>query len=448
MKDDKRTLFKSKWGFIIACVGSAVGMANVWGFSYKLGSNGGGAFLIAYLCFVFIFSYVGLSAEYAIGRLSGTGPLGSYARAWRDFKFKKIGKVIGYLPLLGSVCIAIGYAVIISYVLKALADSLSGVLMNVNPENWFNSFAFKNYSVLWYHVLIIVITGVTLIIGTGGIEKSNKIMMPFFFFLFVILAIRVALLPNASDGYKFLFTPEWEKLKDPMTWVWAMGQAFFSLSITGSGMIVYGSYLSKDEDIVYGAKNTAIFDTLAALVAALVMIPAAFAFSLDPGGGPGLLFVTLPTVLQSVPAGGVFAVILYTAVVFGGITSLQNMFEVVVESILYKFEKLNRRTVLIALCIITFAVGVFMEPIAETEGTIMGGWGNWMDLVSIYIIPIGASIGALSWFWILDKQTLLDEINVGAAKKQGERWHFIGKWIYTPLSIILCITALTHHIAF
>ena len=345
-------------------------------------------------------------------------------------------------------CIAIGYAVIISYVLKALADSLSGVLMNVNPENWFNSFAFKNYSVLWYHALIIVITGVTLIIGTGGIEKSNKIMMPFFFFLFVILAIRVALLPNALDGYKFLFTPEWEKLKDPMTWVWAMGQAFFSLSITGSGMIVYGSYLSKDEDIVYGAKNTAIFDTLAALVAALVMIPAAFAFSLDPGGGPGLLFVTLPTVLQSVPAGGVFAVILYTAVVFGGITSLQNMFEVVVESILYKFEKLNRRTVLIALCIITFAVGVFMEPIAETEGTIMGGWGNWMDLVSIYIIPIGASIGALSWFWILDKQTLLDEINVGAAKKQGERWHFIGKWIYTPLSIILCIIALTHHIAF
>ena len=147
--------------------------------------------------------------------------------------------------------------------------------------------------------------------------------MPLFFVLFAILAINVAMLPNALEGYKFLFIPDFSKLEDPMVWVTAMGQAFFSLSITGSGMIVYGAYLSKDEDIVESAKTTAFFDTLAALVAALVMIPAVFAYAMDPAEGPKLLFVTLPKILQNMIGGQIFAIILFTAVIFGGITSLQ-----------------------------------------------------------------------------------------------------------------------------
>lgn len=446
--------FKTKWGFILACVGSAVGMANVWGFPYKLGTNGGAAFLIIYLFFIALFGFVGLSAEYAIGRRSGTGTVGSYEFAWNNSKFgdskvmKNIGKVIGWLPLCGSMCIAIGYAVIIAYVFKAFTNSMTGAILGVNPEEWFAGFAFKNFSVVPYHIIVIIGALITITFGASTIEKTNKIMMPLFFILFLVLAIRILLLPGALDGYKFLLVPDLSILKDPKVWVSAMGQAFFSLSITGSGMIVYGAYLSRNEDVVGGAKQTAIFDTLAAMVAAIVMIPACYAYAMKPDAGPGLLFVVLPTILQKMPGGRLFGIILYCAVLFGGISSIQNMYEVVAESIMYKFKKLPRKAVIVLLGVICFSVGVFMEPIAETKGAILGGWGAWMDLVSIYIIPIGAVLGGISWFWILRKEDLLEEINAGAKIKRGNVWFNIGRYLYVPLTLILCIYALAFRVAF
>lgn len=437
---EKTAKFASKWGFILACVGSAVGMANVWGFPYKMGSNGGGAFLVAYLIFIFIFSYVGLSAEYAIGRRAKTGTVGAYQNAWKSGGKEGIGKYVGWLPLAGSMCIAIGYAAIIAYVLKGWTQSVTGSLMTVEPGAWFESFAMTDYSVVPYHIIVVVGTLLTLTLGADSIEKTNKVMMPLFFVLFIILAIRVAFLPGAVEGYKFMFMPRWEALKDPMVWIWAMGQAFFSLSVTGSGMIVYGAYLSDGEDIVDGAKNTAIFDTIAAIVAALVIIPACFAYNVDVGAGPGLLFVTLPKILQNVPMGRLFAIILFTAVVFGGVTSLQNMFEVVGESLMYSFPKLKRAPMLVLLCVVCFGIGVNMEPIFK--------WGPWMDIVSIYIIPIGATLGAISWFWIMKKEDLLNEINLGAKKKQGDLWYNLGRFVYVPFATILCLVALFMKVAF
>ena len=200
--------FSSRWAFILACVGSAVGMANVWGFPYKLGTNGGAAFLLIYVFFIALFSYVGLSAEYAIGRRAKTGTLGSYKYAWQSRNLGIIGSIIGWLPLAGSLCLAIGYAVIIAYVLKALTQALTGSFMSVDTNVWFNSFALHEYSVLPYHFIVIVGTLLTLFFGAKSIEKTNKIMMPLFFVLFAILAINVAMLPNAFEGYKFLFIPD------------------------------------------------------------------------------------------------------------------------------------------------------------------------------------------------------------------------------------------------
>lgn len=445
MKNNK---FTSTWGFILTTVGSAVGMANVWGFPYKLAANGGGAFLLVYLFFIAIFSYFGLSAEYAVGRYSETGTLGSYEKAWSHIKLPKVGKAVGILPLLGSICIAIGYAVIISYVLKSLFQSLTGSLMTVDSEVWFKSFSSKNFSVIPFHFIVIVATLLTCIKGASSIEKANKIMMPLFFILFVVLAFRVAFLPKAFEGYKFMFTPDWKMVLHPKVLVGAMGQAFFSLSITGSGMIVCGAYLNKDEDIVAGAKQTAIFDTIAALVAALVMIPALFSFSENPEGGPGLLFVTLPKILQNMKGGRIFALALYLAVLFGGISSLQNMFEVVCESILHNFKKLNRKTVLAFIGLVAFIPGIFMEPIGGVKGAILGGWGPWMDLVSIYIIPMGATLGAFSWFWIMDKNALINEINTGSKTKYTKTWYYLGKFIYVPMAVILCFVALYFKVAF
>ena len=400
--------FSSSWGFVLSAVGSAVGMANVWGFPAKMGSNGGSAFLIAYLIFIALFSTVGLTAEYAAGRRARTGTL--------------------------------GYAVIIAYVLKAFAGSLSGSLMTADTAQWFESFSLTDYSVIPFHVIVVVGTLLTLLLGASSIERTNKVMMPLFFIIFAILAVRVSMLPGAAEGYRYIFTPRWEELLDPMVWVWAMGQAFFSLSITGSGMIVYGAYLDSKEDVKALAIRTAVFDTIAAMVAALVIIPACFAYGLDVGAGPSLLFVTLPRILQDIPLGRLFAIILYTAMVFAGVSSLQNMFEAVGESLLHRFPRLKRNVMLILLCVICLGVGLNMEPIFK--------WGPWMDIVSIYIIPIGATLGAVSWFWVMRKEDLLDEVSHGAKKAPGTVWYSLGRYVYVPCAVILCAVALLMKVAF
>jgi len=203
---------------------------------------------------------------------------------------------------------------------------------------------------------------------------------------------------------------------------------------------VYGAYLDEKESVVPLAVRTAIFDTIAALVAALVMIPACFAYGLDVGAGPALLFVTLPRILQDIPFGQVFAVFLYTAMVFAGVSSLQNMFEAVGESLQNRFPKLSRNMVLVVLGVICLGFGLQMEPISK--------WGPWMDIVSIYIIPIGATLGALSWFWVMKKDDLMAEINKGTNRPYGNLWYNAGRWLYVCCAMILCGVALIMKIAF
>lgn len=422
--------FSSRLGFILTAVGSAVGMANVWGFPYKL-QEGGLFFLIAYIFFIALFSYVGLSSEFAIGRIAETGTIGSYEKAFESKnKNKKIGMCISILPLFGLVLLTIGYAVVVSYIFKALVDSATGTLMTNDVSIWYEDLSNKDFSVWPFHLAVIILTLINCIGSAKTLEKSSKFMMPAFFILFLVIAIKILTLPNALEGYKYMFRLDYDHLNIE-TLVSAMGQAFFSLSITGSAMMICGAYLHKDEDIIYSSKMTGLLDTIAAMVAALVMIPSVIVFSMDQAGGPGLLFQVLPTILQNIEGGRFFAIILYLAVLFAGISSLQIMFEVVVESLDYKFEKINRKAVLFVLAFFVFVVGINIEKISL--------WGPFMDMISIYIIPIGAMIGAVTWFYILDKKTLVDEINSGASKKYGDTWYNIGKYIYTPLVIIICI---------
>ena len=436
------TQFSNRFGFIVSSIGSAVGMANVWGFPAKVGQNGGSAFIIAYLIFVVLFGYVALAAEFAVGRRAATGTVGAYGMAWasRNERFRKGGHIFGWIPLAGSMCIAIGYACIIAYIIKALVSSLTGELMNVDAGEWFGLMSSTPFSVVPWHVITVIATLGTMLVGAATIEKSCKIMIPAFFVIFLVLAIRVALLPGASEGYRFMFKPDWSYLAVPMTWVWAAAQAFFSLSVTGSGMIVYGAYLDKKEDIVFTSSTTAFFDTLAAMTAACVVIPACFAYNLDVAAGPSLLFVVLPTILADITGGQIFAIILYIAMIFAGISSLQNMYEVVVESVLKFFPKISRNIMLIALAVISLGAGLFMEPIHY--------WGPWMDIVSIYIIPIGATMGAVSWFWIMKKEDLLEEINLGAKRSHGNGWYLAGKFGVVFCALVLTGCSLILKIAF
>ncbi len=430
----KETTFTSKVGFILSCVGSAVGMANIWAFPYRVGKYGGATFLLIYIFFIALFSKVGLSAEFAIGRMSRTGTLGSYRYAWEHKGRGELGEKLAWIPLLGSLGIAIGYAIIVGWVLRTLVASTTGYLFTVDSLEFFNQSSGSFGSIPW-HFIVVFITLLTLTFSAKSIEKTNKVMMPAFFILFLILAIRVAFLPGAINGYKYLFRPDWQYLKNPMTWIMAMGQAFFSLSVTGSGMIVYGAYLSQEEDIVSSAKITGIFDLFAAIISALVVIPACFAFDISPNAGPPLMFITIPKILAQVPMGRLLAILFFLSVLFAGISSLQNMFEVVAESLEKKF-RLNRRAVIFLIALVCLGIGVFIEA----EPSV----GSWMDAISIYIIPFGALLGAFSWYYMLDEKLLLKELNRGSKKKHNMNIIKIGKYIYVPVALVIFILSIVY----
>lgn len=427
--------FSSSLGFVLACVGSAVGMGNIWLFPYRLGQYGGAAFLIPYLIFIVLFGLVGLSAEFAVGRWAGTGTLGAYRKCWARRDKGKLGEALGWIPLFGSLGIAIGYAVIVGWVVKSLAGSLTGSLFSQDSGTFFAEMSSTLGNVGW-HALVIVIAVLLLMFGaTKGIEKINRILMPAFFVLFVFLAVRVAFLPGASEGYRFLLVPKWEYLLKPETWVMAMGQAFFSLSITGSGMIVYGSYLGKDEDIPKASMNTALFDTLAALLAAFATMPAVFAFGIEPDRGPSLMFITLPQVFQQMPMSRLFAAFFFLSVAFAGITSLINMFEAVCESWQSRF-RLSRKQATLLCGGIALAVGLLME-----NGDVVG---KWMDFITILVVPFGALLGAVSIYYVLGWKDIRQEMELGRDRSLPRWFGPLARYVYVPLTLIVFVLGLVY----
>lgn len=429
---NKNGNFKSTVGFVLACVGSAVGMGNIWMFPYRLGQYGGAAFLIPYLIFIVLFGLVGLSAEFALGRMAKTGTLGAYAYCWKN----KFGKYIGWLPLLGSLGIAIGYSVILGWVFRSIQGVLTSKLLTNDIPAFFTNMT-QSFSNVPCHFLVLFVTCLLLFTSaTNAIEKVNKVLMPAFFILFIILAIRVSLFNGAIEGYKFLFVPKWEYLLNKETWIMAMGQAFFSLSITGSGMIVYGAYLKDDVDIPKASMQTAIFDTIAAMLAALAIMPAVFSFGIDPVSGPSLMFLTLPEVFKQMPLGNFFALFFFISVAFAGITSLINMLEAVCESWQNRFHISRKKAVL--LCgIITFIISVCIE-----NGDIVG---KWMDVVTIYIIPFAALLGAITIYYILGWNALKQELDKGRKKPVGPTFKFLGKYVYVFLAIIILILGILYN---
>lgn len=437
---ENRNKFSSKWGFIMACVGSAVGLANVWAFPYQLGANGGLAFLFPYLIFAYIFGRVGLAAENAIGRKYKSGPMVVYKEAYKEKNTEKFGSVVRWLPMLGVGLLAIGYAVVITYVLKALIDTITGSIFATNSTSWFDMISNSDFKLVIPHLILMVLVYFALVYETKGIEKTNKLIMPLFFILFLILALRVFFLDGAMGGYKFIFSLDIEKLKNIKTWVAAMGQAFFSLSLVGTVMVVYGSYLPDDEDVIKASTITTGLDTLAAMISSFVMLPACFAYGFSPTSGPKLLFVVLPQALKEMPLGRLYGIILFLAIIFAGISSIQSMLETLTEAIEYKFPKLKRKTILIVLISIIYLVGIFIEPISK--------WGPWMDIVTIYILPVSGIIGAITWFWVIKKENLLKEVNKSVGNKYGKTWYYTGKFIFVPLAIVLCFIALKYHISF
>ena len=329
----------------------------------------------------------------------------------------------GRHPLLGVLGIAIGYSVVVGWVLRYAAGSLTGSVLAGDAQGFFSALAVDFGSIPW-HFAAVAVTAAILIFGVAsGIEKLSKVMMPAFFILFLIIAVRVAFLPGAMEGYLYLLRPDWSYLLNPETWVMAMGQAFFSLSINGAGMLIYGSYMKKGENILRHAGMTAVLDTLAALLAGFAILPAVFAFGIDPTSGPQLMFVTLPQIFQQMPGGRIFALLFFVSVFFAGITSLMNMLEACGEALTSTF-RLSRTVSTLLVGAAAFLPGLFLESLA--------GMGGWMDLITIYVSPFGALLVAVCIYFVLGMKGIRAELALGRARAPGRLFGITARFYVFP----------------
>lgn len=429
----KRDSFNNKWGFILACIGSAVGMGNIWMFPTRVSMYGGGSYLIPYFIFVALIGFTGVIGEMSFGRATKSGPVDAFGYACKTKNKRKLGEAIGFIPVLGALAMAIGYTVVMGWILKYMIGAFTGkTLAPADTEGFAASFgsmasAFGNN--VW-QIVALVIGIIILMFGVGrGIEKANKIMMPVFFILFALLGIYVAFQPGAIEGYKYIFRVDPKAFADPKTWIFALGQAFFSLSVAGNGTLIYGSYLSDNEDIPAAAGRVALFDTIAALLAALVIIPAMATTGAQLNqGGPGLMFIFLPALFKSMPGGYIVAIIFFVAVFMAGLSSLINLYEAPIATIQEKLH-LGRKASCAIIAVIALVVSICIQGIVS----------GWMDILSIYICPLGAGLAGIMFFWVCGKKYVETQVNTGRDKKLTDKFYPICKYIFCPICFLVLI---------
>lgn len=328
---------------------------------------------------------------------------------------------------------AIGYTVVMGWILKYTIGTFTGaVLAPADIDGFAGAFGSmaSSFGNNFWQTAALVICMIILMFGVGsGIEKANKIMMPVFFVLFIILDIYVAFQPGAVDGYHYIFRVDPKALSDPVTWIFALGQAFFSLSVAGNGTLIYGSYLPDTEDVPASAARVAFFDTIAAMLAAMVIIPAmaTTGAQLDQGG-PGLLFIYLPHLIKAMPGGRIIAIIFFAAVFLAGMSSLMNLYEAPIATVQEK-TGLGRK----ASCLVIAAIGIVVSML------IQGIVSDWMDVLSIYICPLGAGLAGIMFFWVLGKKYVEKQVNTGREKPFIGLFFPICKYIYIPICFLVLI---------
>ena len=435
---EKREKFTSGTGFILACAGAAVGMGNLWMFPWRLGQYGGAAFLVPYLIFVIMLGTTGLMCEYGLGRWAGKGAVGAFDKVLR-LRGLKFGRLLGAYPILNASCVFIFYAIVTGWVLKYIYASITGAyLSGVSKGFYFDTFAGQSVSIYW-QLLAIIISGTIVVFGIiKGIERVNNLIMPMLLVLFLILLVRSLTLPGAMKGIRYLLSPDWSFLLQPITWGMGLGQAFFTVSLGGAAMVGYGSYLRLDADIPFSAVSTVILDTLAALLSALVIIPAIFAYEFDLAVGPPLLFIILPEIFSAMPGGQLFSVMFFTGVLFAALSSLINMMEIIVESLMEQCQW-TRRTPVGLVAISGFICGI---PLAID----MALFTKFVDIITVYFTPLGAAMAAFLFFWIhpIEKSRL--EINKGAKYPVGSWWNPMAKYGYVGVAILVILLQIFYRI--
>ncbi|MEG0431247.1 MAG: sodium-dependent transporter [Anaerovoracaceae bacterium] len=443
----------SSFGFLMAAVGSAVGLGNLWGFPYKMGKSGGFAFLLMYLILAVLIGFVIMVGELTIGRKTGKGVVGAYAALSSKFR------PLGWMGFIAPMLILSFYSMLGGYCLKYAVGNIGDIfnaswgINNADPGAYFSAFTSDPVASSIYTIIFMVLT-IGIVMGgiSGGIEKFSKIAMPALFIMLLVVIARSVTLPGASEGLAFMFKPNWEVFQGN-GWMSILaiagGQMFFSLSLGMGVMITFGSYLPKSENIEQKSVLIPIADTLVAIMAGLAVMPAVFAMGMEPAQGPGLLFITLQAVFSHMGTlGPIFGFLLYALVFIAAITSSILLLEVGVSVLIDSREKkqqtINRKGITMALGLVITVLAVFVSvdglgagPLPQPLGFC---WLDFLDLLSEGIMmPLGALIMSLIIGWSLGDKWLEDELTLEGNKWRSKAFSMICFKFIAPVGMLLVL---------
>lgn len=428
MTHTKRATFGSKIGVILATVGCAVGLGNIWRFPYMLGENGGAAFLLVYISCILFLGIPVMITEFFIGRYSRKNAAGAFKVMAPGTKWS----VIGYNGVAAAFLILGYYAVVSGWTLEYIVQAFSGSLEGKNATDFadeFTAFSTGVFRPILWTVVFIALTHIIIVSGVKeGIERASKVMMPMLFLILIALCVRSITLPGASEGLTFLFNPDFSKI-DSSVVLSAMGQAFFSLSIGMGCLITYASYFGKQTNLQTTALQVTILDTLVAVLAGVMIFPAVFSFGIEPTTGPELVFITLPNVFEQLPFGNIWSFVFFVLLALAALTSTISLHEV---STAYVHEEyhISRKKAAIIVSVGVTIVGILcsLSMGVLKSYTLFGlNFFNLLDFVTAKImLPLGGMMICIFTAKRVDKLLLKEEVtNHGTI-----RFYFFSTYVF------------------
>ncbi len=436
---EKRSSFTGKIGFVLAAAGSAVGLGNIWRFPYLAAKYGGGIFLLVYLILAVTFGFALMCAEIALGRKTGKSAIEAFSSLNKKYSF--VGVLASIIPAM----ILPYYSVIGGWVSKYLAVFATGGVHEAAADGYFESFIAKPVEPIGWFLLFIGLTALVVLFGVEkGVEKVSKIMMPVLVVLTLFIAGYSVFMPGAMEGVKYYLTPDFSKFS-ATTVLSAMGQLFYSMSLAMGIMITYGSYMKKDVNLEKSVRQIEIFDTGIAFLAGLMIIPAVFVFSGGDesvlGKGPGLMFITLPKVFESMKGGTVIGALFFLLVLFAALTSSISLMETVVSIVRDKLGWGRKVS-----CIVVFAFSIALGlPSSLGFGVWSGISLNGMTILDMFdfasnsiLMPIVALLTCIFVGYVIKPKCLIEEIELTGKFRSKTLFTIVIKYV-APVCIILIL---------
>jgi len=438
--------WSSRWAFILAATGSAVGLGNIWKFPYITGENGGGAFVLLYLFCVALIGIPVMMAEVLIGRCGRQSPINTMRSLSKEMGRSPAWSLLGWMGVLAGFIILSYYSVIagwgIAYIFRTASGTFDGVTAD-GVTSIFGALVGDPEKLLAWHTVFMVMTTVVVARGVkGGLEKAVKILMPGLFLLLVVLLGYSISTPGFSKGVSFLFSVDFSKITSAGV-LTAMGHAFFTLSLGMGAIMVYGSYLPQDASIGKTSIIISLMDTIVALLAGLVIFPIVFSNGLEPGSGPGLIFQTLPIAFGQMPGGALFGTLFFILLVFAAWTSAISLIE---PAVAYLVENKGYSRVYAAVAVSTaiwllgIATVLSFSSWAEFKPILGKTLFDLFDgLTANIMLPLGGLLISIYVGWVMHSKAVKEELALSASSYK--LWLFVIRYISPPAIILVFLHA-------